>query len=337
MIALPCEVQPLAGETPHGFLGRLAAANTIDVDALVRFIARSLGLTMVRKPDGAVIAAIEQLGNLPAGHFARERSSFRVPRRCHHHQWLLQRCATCDVIDRPRRACVVCSGGVRTEITSRGGPFCVRHNRWHFDDQDEQVRPAWTCARAEKCLSGELWTRGVTMHTGELELAKELVLGSLPDTPTQPTWIPALYLPAVKLTLILTDPVVASALVTHREDVTRQVEALIGLTVGVSRGVPTLALEEAARYMIEAHRAALLEATRMPNSPTATLRRVRFEKGIAEAAHRRHTVLLRHVSDVRVCAFGEGGPVAAAPRSRTVSNRTLGRAPQRQVPGGAGS
>lgn len=323
MVPLPCQVRPLPGETPAGLLGRLAAANALRADVLARYIGRELGLTTTNFANARFVMGIERVGGLVRGHFERERPSLRILRRCHHHGWVLQRCSKCDVVDLPRRACLVCSMGVPTETVKRGGLFCIRHSRWHFQDQDVLIRPAQANRRAEQVLSGCLWNRGVTMHTGEIALARRLIRDSFSEAPKARISEAGLYGPMVELTLTLTDPAVASGLITHRDDKDRQTEALIGLAIGAGGGVRTRDLERTAALVISAHRSGLFEAMRMPRSPGTKSRTVRFEKGIVEASYRCKAVLLRHVSDVRVRVAEEEGPVRGAARSRTVSRRIV--------------
>ena len=64
---------------------------------------------------------------------------------------------------------------MNVEVQSRAGAFCARHKRWHRDGRDEAIRIPVVYARAERCLTGTLWARGIGLDTGEIELAGEII------------------------------------------------------------------------------------------------------------------------------------------------------------------
>lgn len=314
----------MSGETPAGFLHRLAAQNALDTDALTRHARREFGAKTVGSSDRRFVVAVESLGGLRAGFFAQDRARHRLFRRCHHTGWALRRCATCDVVDRARTACSACGDGIATEVFSRGGCFCVRHRRWHSRDGDVRVGEADDLLRAERALSGVLWSRGVTMHTGEFDLARRLVLDSWRERPTEGQQSgPHAYGPVVDLLVTLTHPAVALTMAALAESQRRQVEGLIGLVVGAGKGSRTPELEDTAIRVIRVHRAGMYEALRMPKSNKATISKAPFEKAIAEATFRTKAVFLRHVTrSGRRDDFGDH-VVRGAPASRVVSRRIV--------------
>lgn len=324
MRVLPCRLDPMSGETPEGFLNRLAEVNALDADALTRYIWREFSVKSIATSDRRFIAAVESLGGLRAGFFDQDRARHRLYRRCHHTGWAMRRCATCDVVDRARTACLVCSGGSASAVFSRGGRFCIRHRRWHSRDEDIRVGDADDLLRAEQVLSGLLWSRGVTMHTGEFDLATRLVLDSWQEQPSEDpraTW--RSYGAVVQLLVTLTHPDVALTMAALAESQRRRVEGLIGLVVGAGRGSRTPELEDTAIRVIRVHRAAMYEALRMPKSNKATISRAPFEKAIAEASFRAKAVFLRHVTRPgRRDDFGDH-VVRGAPASRVVSRRIV--------------
>ena len=321
---LPCRVAPLPGETSAGFLGRLAHANALDVTSLSHHIRRELRVKSMIVTHPRFISMTEALGGLNPGHFIRDRSRFRLYRRCHHSRWNLQRCVKCDVVDRARTACLVCSDGKPTEVFSRGGRFCVRHRRWHDGSEDEIVADFDGHLRAEQALSGLLWSRGVTLHTGEFGLATRLILDSWQEQPAAEQHVARrTYGPVVELLVTLTYPDVALTMAALAESHRRQVEGLIGLVVSAGNGSRTRELEDTANRVIRVHRAAMYEALRMPSSNGATITTAPFEKGIAEASYRAKAVFLRHVTrSGRRDEFG-GRVVRGAPASRVVSRRLI--------------
>lgn len=324
MRILPCRVDPIPGETPAGFLNRLAESNALEVDSFTHHIWRELGVRRMVTADRRFIATVESLGGVRTGFFDRERAKFRLYRRCHHSGWRLQRCAKCDVVDRARTACLVCSDGNRTEVFNRGGRFCVRHRRWHYGTEDEFVADSDGHLRAEQALSGLLWSRGVTMHTGEFDLATRLILDSWREQPgTDQHAARRTYGPVIELLVTLTYPDVALTMAALAESHRRQVEGLIGLVVGAGKGSRTPELEDTASRVIRAHRAAMYQALRMPNSKGATITTAPFEKGIAEASYRAKAVFLRHVTRSGRRDELEERVVRGAPASRVVSRRLV--------------
>ncbi len=322
--SLPCKVVPLPGETSTGYLGRLADANALDITSLVHHISRELRVKNLSVANPRFTLMTEVLGGLAQGHFARDRPRFLLYRRCHHAGWRLQRCAQCDVVDGARAACMVCSNGSPTQVFSRGGRYCVRHRRWHSDSEDELIVDVRDCVRAEQALSGRLWSRGVTMHTGEFDLAARLICDSWCEHPVAGQRVAGrLYVAIVDLLVTLTHPDVALTMAALAESQRRQVEGLIGLVVGAGRGSRTPELEDTAIRVIRVHRAAMYEALWMPKSNKATISRAPFEKAIAEASFRAKAVFLRHVTrSGRRDAFGSRA-VRGAPSSRVVSRRIV--------------
>ncbi|WP_345475956.1 hypothetical protein [Microbacterium pseudoresistens] len=178
--------------------------------------------------------------------------------------------------------------------------------------------------RAEQALAGHLWSRGVTMHTGEFALASQLILDSLRERPaTEGSQLLPIYGVVIDLLVTLTRPEVVLSLVTPAESERRQVEGLIGLTVGAGKGARTPELEATAARVVRKHRAAMDTAIRMPYSDRATIRRAPFEKGLAEASYREKAALLRHVTRSGRRIEAEDRAVRGAPPSRVVSRRLV--------------
>lgn len=88
--------------------------------------------------------------------------------RCHHHDWAPHPCPRCGYTQQLRAACRRCAQGEETTVRTRGGAVCNRHRRWHLDGADIDLTGFPEYTRAERCLSGSLWKRGVGLATGEL-------------------------------------------------------------------------------------------------------------------------------------------------------------------------
>lgn len=333
--ALPLRVAPLSGETPGGFAGRLAAANGLSASALNAWLSPADPAGVGSEPWRQ---RLERAASLPFGYFQHARRRHLLFAACHHSGWRRANCVKCDIVDTPRAGCIRCARGDSTTVFTRGGAVCVRHRRWHGGGLEVDLRGQSAYAHAEARASGWLWFHGVSLHTGELELAANLVSAALADGQDArrdvrleqlnlddgPEVSPLLlYYPEItNLACALTDPAVASALCTHRTSPERQVQMIIALAAGACDGAPTTELEALARAEIDRMRLALRCALSMPSSRTATVRRAPRPKALIEAGHRHKAVLMRHVDEARVSAPAITG-VKPPPASRVVSRRLL--------------
>lgn len=333
LMTLPVRLVPLSGEAPEGFAARLAVANFVTGPELNAWISPA-GVAVVRGAQW--ISALERAASLPMGFFQRARRRHLLYATCHHYGWRRMRCVKCDIIDVPRTGCIRCAGGEPTTVFARGGAVCVRHRRWHHDGLDIDLRGRPDYAHAEARMSGWLWFHGVTLHTGEFELATALVIAAVADNAERHrrtrlrrlmlddhsgiSPLLLFYPEITDLTCALTDPAVASALCTHRERPERQAQMLIGLAVGASGGAPTAELATIASQEVGRMRQALRCAFSMPSSKNATVRRAQRPKALIEAAHRYQAVLIRHVDEVRLNAPYIAN-VKPPPSPRVVSRR----------------
>lgn len=334
MTVFPVRVAPLSGETPEGFAGRLASANGLAASELNAWLTRA-GPTAVRGTQWT--QRLERAASLPVGWFEQARRRHLLYTTCHHYGWRRMRCAKCDLIDVPRTGCIRCAGGEPTTVFTRGGAVCVRQRRWHHDGLDIDLPGPLDYAHAEARMSGWLWFHGVTLHTGEFELATALVSAAVADDEEQHrrtrlgrlkinddhreiSPLLLFYPEITDLTCALTNPAVASALCTYRERPERQAQMLIGLAVGACGGAPTAELETIASQEVGRMRQALRCAFSMPSSKNATVRRAQRPKALIEAAHRYQAVLIRHVDEVRLNAPTIAN-VKPPPAPRVVSRR----------------
>lgn len=334
--AFPVRVVPLGGETPEGYVSRLATANAVPVGQL----AKAWQLPDDAAPRAAALEhAAERAGGLAHGHFDRDRRRHLLYVTCHHQRWSARHpCRKCDIVDWPRSGCRGCTAGTPTTIISRGGAVCTRHRRWRHQGLNIDLSRLRTYSRAERSMSGSLWSRGVTVHTKETLLATGLTVAAHEhagstlrrdrltalgvDDELSASSLLTYYPEIVAVACVLTDRAVASALCTHRMTVSQQTQMLIGLVVGASGGEATDALVEIARDEVVRTRVALQDAFSTPSSPGATVRRAPRPKAMIEAAYRHGAVLLRHADEVRVYAPPVPG-VRATPKSKIVSRRVL--------------
>lgn len=211
MKALPILVEPFAGETVGSVYRRLAERNAVPTGELWTTIRQTHPHLPLRTTPELVPRLVEELAQLPPGYFDGRRRD-RLFARCAHAQWRHANCATCAPLPAPVTMCRRCAHGQTVEVRTLCGAVCTRHRRWHYAGADEDLIGSVAHLRAERCLVGTLWERGVGLDTGELELATELVMlrrrtehqGAHPVT--YPEQLRDIYPEAVQMVALLTEP-----------------------------------------------------------------------------------------------------------------------------------
>lgn len=175
MRVLPATVSPFPGETVRSLYNRLVERNSLTAGELWTAIRKSKqGLPLRTTPEAAP-DVVARLDDLPANWFDRDDTTNRLFSRCIHNNWAHAQCARCSALPKPVTMCRRCASGMNVEVQSRAGAFCARHERWHYDGRDEAIGIPVAYARAERCLTGTLWARGIGLDTGEIELACEII------------------------------------------------------------------------------------------------------------------------------------------------------------------
>ena len=175
MRVLPATVSPFPGETVRSLYNRLVERNSLTAGELWTAIRKSKqGLPLRTTPEAAP-DVVARLDDLPANWFDRDDTTNRLFSRCIHNNWAHAQCARCSALPKPVTMCRRCASGMKVEVQSRAGAFCARHERWHYDGRDEAIGIPVAYARAERCLTGTLWARGIGLDTGEIELACEII------------------------------------------------------------------------------------------------------------------------------------------------------------------
>ncbi|WP_435742469.1 hypothetical protein [Microbacterium sp. PMB16] len=212
MRVLPATVSPFPGETVTSLYNRLVESNSLTAGELWTAIRKSeQGLPLRTTPEAAP-DVVAQLDDLPVDWFDRDDTTNRLFSRCIHNNWAHAQCARCSALPKPVTMCRRCAGGMRVEVQARAGAFCARHERWHYDGRDEAIRIPVAYARAERCLTGTLWTRGIGLDTGEIELACEIIyayrelVDDAPSIGGTDQQLRDFYPEAVELTAFLTAP-----------------------------------------------------------------------------------------------------------------------------------
>lgn len=333
---LPVMVQPLAAETITGFLGRLACANALTPRDLRLHVTDLAGMSPSHPNLERAAGWAERLGGLRRGHFADDARRNAMYVRCQHHAWQPVPCKRCGYTQDARSACRRCARGEHTSVRSRGGAVCNHHQRWHFDGADIDLTGFPEYTRAERCLSGTLWKRGIGLATGELQLAASLIRywaieerpeGRIADRmatigidslDADNVFLTA-YPEVVRLTAILTDLSFASYLLSPRFSLAEQVWALEAAVVTVMNGCTTPRLHQIAEQIVARGKMAVETAFGMRQNAN-NKRPATLEKSLVASSQRHRSCLLRHLSTVRIQILPYE-PGVAAPRNRVLVRR----------------
>lgn len=152
-------------------------------------------------------------------------------------------------------------------MRTRGGAVCNRHRRWHIDGADTDLTGFPEYLRAERCLSGALWKRGVGLTTGELQLAATLVRHWAIDADLPPRLHERMaafgidrvgedsvfliaYPEIVRLATVLTDLSFASYLLPPRFRLAQQVWALEAAVITIMHSSTTDPLHQVAERIV---------------------------------------------------------------------------------------
>ena len=207
MRPLPVIIEPFAGETVSSVYRRLADHNAVPTGELWTTIRHARPMLPLRTTPERVPRTVEELADLPRGFFDGRRAD-RLFVRCMHVEWRHSNCPMCAPLPAPVTKCRRCTGGEPVEVRTRTGAVCVRHRRWHYAGADRDLARSVDFFRAERCLTGTLWERGIGPDTGELELATTLIRGCDrgQEDESHRTTLARHYPEAVRLVAILTEP-----------------------------------------------------------------------------------------------------------------------------------
>lgn len=208
MRALPATITPFPGETVRSIYRRLVEKNDLTTGELWTAIRKQTPGLPLRTTPELVPRIVEDLAGLPHGYVDRNLNTHRLFIRCEHTGWQHSNCPACAPSPAPDTMCRRCTAGATVEARTRSGAVCARHRRWHNDGRDDHL-PDVRYLRAERCLTGTLWQRGIGLNTGELKLAADLLTAH--RNHTDPRGDPSdrlrvVYPEAVRLTAFLTEP-----------------------------------------------------------------------------------------------------------------------------------
>lgn len=211
MRALPATITPFPGETVRSIYRRLVEKNDLTTGELWTAIRKQTPGLPLRTTPELVRRIVEDLAGLPHGYVDRDLDTHRLFIRCEHTGWQHSNCPACAPFPAPVTMCRRCTAGATVEARARSGAVCARHRRWHYNGRDDGIQDV-RYMRAERCLTGTLWQRGIGLNTGELELAADLLTAhrehhcrtDLSGDPAED--LRGVYPEAVRLTAFLTEP-----------------------------------------------------------------------------------------------------------------------------------
>lgn len=207
MRPLPVLIEPFAGEAVGSVYRRLATRNAVPTGELWTTIRHVRPRLPLRTTPELVPRLIEELADLPPGFFYGRRSD-RLFVRCIHTGWRHSNCPTCAPLPSAVTKCRRCTGGEPVEVRTRIGAVCARHRRWHYAGADCDLGRSADIFRAERCLTGTLWERGIGPDTGEMELATTLIRANdlRREDESHRTAFARHYPEAVRLVALTTEP-----------------------------------------------------------------------------------------------------------------------------------
>ena len=334
---LPIRLEPIEGETVDGFTKRLAQAHQCDERDIRRIVLDRLGRSWWPAADQRVVDVIEQLADLPSGVLRPDFEAAGMWVRCGHRSWRPEKCAKCARFAEPRAACLECSGGLATTTIARGGALCLTHHHWAHRALHADVDGMPGYENAEQLLRSQLWTRGVALHTGELNLAAAFIhawhQGSggsspirdrmarigIPHLDTYENALLCAYPEIIRLAYALTSPRTITPILDVTTSALAQTDCLLP-AIATAIGVEANGALRAFTVSVvgHAHRS-MLYMYGLRGSKQVKHQRCPLNRALMAAAHRQRACLLRHANP-RGLPDIAGTTGQASPRARVIRN-----------------
>lgn len=295
--ALPIPIRPVDGETSESYFGRLTTANSVPAESLWGYLRKlRAGLPVKRNAELATLE-LEVLGGIPPLWFRNNRQHHLLPIRCPHTRWNMAICTTCSRLPARQSGCLHCGHGYATQVTTRTGPICLRHNRWHYDSSDIQIAKSAGYVDAEKVFRRTLTARGISLETGELRVASELVRGWEPPEPgplaADGGQLLHTFPLAVSLAVALTDPEFVELLLSPRWSPSQHA-TLLSMTITDVVGHPERSDTDVLWQTVNDHAKAVRAAYGMVGTRRSS-RACTIERAFFTAAYTHRACLLRHL------------------------------------------
>lgn len=293
---LPIPVRPVAGETLDSYFRRLAAANLNTPAALWAYMRTDNPALPEARDLNKATDELERLGNLPTGWFADSRHQELLPIRCPHSKWILQICDICSHTPPARAGCPRCSAGEPTQVSRRVGTICLKHRYWSHAGTYADVSHLPHHLAAEREFRRHLPGRGISLSSGELALAHDLLrdwASARTGTPPAQAQLIDTYPEAVRLATTLTNPLFVELLLDPHWSGSQHAYLLSAVLADlIGNPLPDLTI---ARIWDTVHsgRRAIETAFMLPS------RRTSHRRALVSAAYTHRACLLRHL-DARV-------------------------------------
>lgn len=337
---LPIRLEPIEGETVEGFTKRLAQAHQCEERDIRRIVLEHLGRSWWPVADQRVVDLIERLAGLSSGVLRPDFETDGMWVRCGHRSWRPEKCAKCERFAEPRTACLECSGGLATTTIARGGALCLTHNHWAYRALRADVAGMPGFEGAEQLLRSQLWTRGVALHTGELNLAAAFVHAwhEGTDAPSAiddrmarfgvhrldayEVVLLCAYPEVIRLACLLTTPRMITPVLDVTASALTQADRLVCAVGNAIGGAPNDALRAFTVSIVGCAHRAMLFMYGLRSSKQVKRQRCPLNRALMVAAHRQQACLLRHANP-RALADIAGKTGQAAARSRVIRNWPL--------------
>lgn len=311
--SLPIAVRPVDGETSESHFTRLATANSLTPEALWSHL-RALHKQLPFKRDAQLATTeLEALGGLRESWFVENRYRHLLPLRCHHTKWKFSTCLICCRVPAAQSGCLRCGHGERTQVTTRTGPICLRHQRWHYQDIDLDVSGLPAYLAAERRLRHDLGSRGISLETGELQLACILlkdwnmpvgrdrlisgraVEGKEGDDPDHiRNGFASVFPEAVELTCVLTDPEFTNLLLSPRWSPSQHAHLLSSVVTPITRRPLSDATIDTLWETVKSGSRAV-EAAYAMSGQRRQSKKCSLQRAFCAAAYTHRACLLRHL------------------------------------------
>lgn len=338
--ALPIHVEPLPAETTDGYLGRLARKHLLAVNDIRRPILQEVERSTWNGQDPGTVRVLAQTAGLPVHALEVSFDEHGMWTRCGHPRWSPTKCPRCQKFTEPHTACSICAGGMSTTTRARKGPLCLLHSRWSLGAFETDMAITSRTEAAEQTLVGILWERGITLHTGELNLAAAAIMAWARGTES-PTFLDdnaarfglasvtnfdqvllCAYPEVVHITELITSPRVLRGVLQVAMSALPQIDVFANVIAQTLGARVNDNLHDFARDVVgHAHRA-VLYAAGLRRTRTTTHALCPRDRALIVASGLKRACLLRHAPP-RLLDGLRRGHTDGTPRPRTTRRRPL--------------
>ena len=331
---LPVHVEPVPAEALESYVRRLATAHAVGFGELRQFVATSAGHARWSRDEPSIVRRVEEMAGLDHGALEIDPERHGRHVRCGHRSWRPTLCLRCRRLTPPRLACVECSAGMTAMTVAAGGPVCTRHRMWSHEESHPLVDDVEDYLRAEGTMRQVLWGRGVTLHSGELQLAAAFVAAWLHDQPASD--LPArlvrsqqddvttfarilwrAYPEVVRVATVLINGRLITEVLDPAKSALAQAPVLERAVVRVLAGHGSAQLARVVSSAVQRGHRAVLYSYGLRRTRNAKHVACPLDKALIVASHRQRACLLRHANAARMDRF-DRPRTGGAPATRVV-------------------